>query len=323
MTDFLGHLVARSAGLGEELAPRLRARFEPVGGPSVTDPDPGDDEPPGIHSVHRLPSAPDPAPPAGRDPADGAPARGVARADEPPPAPAPGSELREAGSAGAVPPRGPRRPVVVAPAPVVAPVAPVPPAAPPATDVPPPQAEVAAASTPTAVPAPAPLPSSPSAQDRVRPIVADPAHHAPRLARPGDADEAAPGVATPPPRPPAEVVAHRGTPPEREAAAPLEAPVAAPPPGDVPPVPRREPARRRAPSEDVGPEHWLRPPPPRERSPDHADRTSARTQPTIEVTIGRVEIRSRPAPSAAPRQPAPRAGVLPLAEYLARRSGSR
>ncbi|SNS14392.1 hypothetical protein SAMN06893096_102210 [Geodermatophilus pulveris] len=45
--------------------------------------------------------------------------------------------------------------------------------------------------------------------------------------------------------------------------------------------------------------------------------------PTIEVTIGRVDVRVDPPPASARRPPAPRPGVLPLAEYLVRRKGGR
>jgi hypothetical protein len=45
--------------------------------------------------------------------------------------------------------------------------------------------------------------------------------------------------------------------------------------------------------------------------------------PTIEVTIGRVEVRAAPPTPPARRRPAPRPRVVPLAEYLARRTGGR
>ncbi len=45
--------------------------------------------------------------------------------------------------------------------------------------------------------------------------------------------------------------------------------------------------------------------------------------PTIEVTIGRVEVRAAPPTPPARRRSAPRPAVVPLAEYLARRTGGR
>jgi hypothetical protein len=45
--------------------------------------------------------------------------------------------------------------------------------------------------------------------------------------------------------------------------------------------------------------------------------------PTIEVTIGRVEVRAAPPTPPARRPSGPRPGVLPLAEYLAHRTGGR
>jgi hypothetical protein len=67
----------------------------------------------------------------------------------------------------------------------------------------------------------------------------------------------------------------------------------------------------------------ISPPPPRDRllPAPSAPRTAA--EPVIEVTIGRVEVRSQPVARAAPRPSMPRPGVLSLSDYLAQRRGAR
>ncbi|WP_175486287.1 hypothetical protein [Geodermatophilus poikilotrophus] len=64
----------------------------------------------------------------------------------------------------------------------------------------------------------------------------------------------------------------------------------------------------------------MRPPAP-DQFRAHREETGTRDEVVVEVTIGRVEVRSRPTAPAPGRRPVPAPGVLPLAEYLARRGG--
>ncbi|MGY1690609.1 hypothetical protein [Geodermatophilus sp. SYSU D01105] len=55
--------------------------------------------------------------------------------------------------------------------------------------------------------------------------------------------------------------------------------------------------------------------------PARREEGGTRDEVVVEVTIGRVEVRSQRTAPAPARRPAPAPGVLPLAEYLARRGG--
>jgi hypothetical protein len=289
MTDFLGSLVARTTGLGEELIPRPRVRFE--SSPDVA-PAPADQPDEDVTTVEDARPTP-------------APGTAEVVGERPSPSPPAARQQSDRGDDGGLSPTPAPRPAR-APTPAVSDRAVTPAEGEPAGPRPSPGRAHQPAEEPAA---PAhggrPAPQDPPSESRTPSV---PTRSAAR--RPGAAVRTAPRVSVPDvPR----------------ATEPVQARPAGGAPGAMPPAPIGTPERTISPPPPPPP-GWLRPPPladtPAARAAD--DHGPSSGEPVVEVTIGRVEVRSAPSREpAAARPPRRRPGVLPLDEYLARRSGAR
>jgi hypothetical protein len=336
MSDFLNHLVARATGTAEQITPRPASRFEPDG----WQPD-GDFEELAATTMRRLVSEPPAPTPPVREPVP-----------QPPP--------REERSGPALPPPDVEATAPAAPWARPEPPAPTPPEPPaditrrerlPATDPQPAPAPAAAAVTPAPAIAAGPEPRNhPGVVDDVvetrrvtvtthlavvdrvpvEQVVAVPALQARAAAPP-----VPPGLR---PDPPASLAPDREPVAGPRSPGPDPAPPAAAPAPDAPPIPAPgEPGEERAeraetasetrpaapdpvdppPRLDRAPRRWPAAEPSRQAEPY----TPAAEPPSVEVHIGRIEIRSAATPPPAARKRADRSRVMPLDEYLTRRRG--
>lgn len=320
MTDFFGGLLARAAG-ETGVAPRPVTLFEPV--------TPGDFA--GVRGEPAVSDEPWRGPEWARDGALPVPRKEPAPID---PGPVPAREPEAAPTR--LPPPGP--PVLADSPPVkAAPVEPVDFVEPPV-----PGLDPAASSTdtvnPGGVPAFSPDPSPPGSSQALPPQPGrfQPARSQPAQSRPGPFSTVRPPRGSLPADPtPAGPVPVRSLPDDPPAAVPFAAgspaadsspaglspsapvPAAAPPAGPVPAGAAGAAGdgyRRRQ-------SGLLNPPPGPEISVPRARPDAAAAQPVVEISIGRIEIRSRPAPRSADRPRADSPRVRPLGDYLAARRG--
>jgi hypothetical protein len=327
MTDFLGSLVARSTGLRGELEPRPLTRFDPVVTPLTPSVDGHEDELVETDTVHVPPPTARPQPDIGRGqksepqhvehdhaavdvPVTTATPPAGARPRAAAPVGRPRTGAADASTPSAVSRARDDRPPPVAARAVRRPPAPQPPA----------REELPRVVTTSPPPRSEPVGAPEGAEDEadVRPSPR-------RLAAaedPGDAvDRATP--ADPVPGPPqgaagpatgdrslGRVANSASGPARRSFGAEQQVPAGLARPEEWVP--------------DATPPGWLRPPPAPAAAPEPPppgpDRVATRGEPVIEVTIGRVEVRSQAGTVVSRPRPATHPGVLPLAEYLARRT---